>query len=199
LKIEPDAAVKFLEGAVTTFVDRIPEPTRPRLFDTKIAQGHEHSVALKGGFLEYVLVELIGFAIVPILVGSFHDLLRAKIMPIVMEAVGHLINSPGAAAVDRGRKVAYGGEIDQSGNGRVLVERPTVDQSTVEQFHGLVLSVLERSVANVREGWFQIGGRSGRPLASLRTGGDVQDSPNNRIRSGAADKVSPQTVDEGRT
>ena len=60
------------------YVDRIAALAGEHLFDDELAHRTEHSIEFQVVFLQYLLGESREYSIVPILVGSFHDLMQSR-------------------------------------------------------------------------------------------------------------------------
>src|SRR5262249_8567206 len=93
------------------FVDQVAERAGMHLFADELAPRTEHSVEFQVVFLQYLLGGRRDFTIVPILVGSFHDLMDAGIDPIADAEVRRFVDALRAAEVAGGGRVAYIGGI----------------------------------------------------------------------------------------
>ncbi len=81
-------------------------------FDDELSHRTEHSIEFQVVFLQYLLGAKRDFSIVPILVGSFHDLMERGIDPIEDPQVSRFVEALRAAEVVDGKRVAYIGGID---------------------------------------------------------------------------------------
>ena len=91
----------------------------------------------------------------PILCGSFHDLMERGVDPIEDPAVGRFIEALRAAEASSGKRVAYIGGIDLCHVGPEFGDPTPVDpplQEIVGSFDG---AMLQRAAACDPRGWFQ--------------------------------------------
>ena len=95
-----------------SYVDRISALAGREYFDDELSHRTEHSIEFQVVFLQYLLGGRREFSIVPILVGSFHDLMERGVDPIDDPAVGRFIEALRAAESSSGKRVAYIGGID---------------------------------------------------------------------------------------
>ncbi|WZO99675.1 AmmeMemoRadiSam system protein B [Isosphaeraceae bacterium EP7] len=93
------------------YVDRIAEFAGPTYFDDELAHRMEHSVEFQAVFLKYVLGDR-PFRIVPILVGSFYDLMIRRAEPIEDAEVRQFIEALKQAEREAPGKVVYIAGID---------------------------------------------------------------------------------------
>jgi AmmeMemoRadiSam system protein B len=144
-------------GVVRTdreYVDRIAEEAGAHLFDDELTHRSEHSIEFQAVFLKHVLGDR-PFAIVPILVGSFHDLLARKADPIADPEVGRFIRALRRAEAACGGKVAYIGGIDLCHVGPEFGDPEPVDGATRERIRAFDRDLLARAEAVDPEGWFR--------------------------------------------
>src|SRR5262249_40079854 len=116
-------------GVVATdrdFVDRVAAHAGRQLFEDEAAHRPEHSIEFQAVFLKYLL-EGRRFAIVPILVGSFLDLMSAGVDPIQSSEVRRFVEAVQAVERDCAKKVAYIGGIDLSHVGPEFGDPDPVD------------------------------------------------------------------------
>jgi MEMO1 family protein len=154
-------------GPVTTdraFVDRIAAEAGADLFDEEPVHATEHSIEFQAVFLRYLFGNRRPFSIVPILVGSFHDLMRAGIDPIESPDVRRFVSALQSAEAASGKRVAYIGAVDLCHVGPEFGDPSPVDDPmlrTVETFDSLML---DRAQANDPAGWFRTAGQVGNRL-----------------------------------
>jgi AmmeMemoRadiSam system protein B len=139
-----------------TYVDRIAALAGDHLFEDELSHRTEHSIEFQVVFLQYLLGGRRNFSIVPILVGSFHDLVEANIDPIATEEVRRFVDALRAAESASGRKVAYIGGIDLSHVGREFGDPDLLDTATLDRVRGFDSRLLERAAAGDPAGWFGI-------------------------------------------
>jgi AmmeMemoRadiSam system protein B len=136
------------------YVERIAEEAGGHLFDDELAHRTEHSIEFQAVFLRHVLGDRRPFAIVPILVGSFHDLMEAGIDPIGDPEVARFVEALRRAEAASGRKVAYVGGIDLCHVGREFGDSGLLDRRTLEEVRRFDEALLDRAVAGDPAGWF---------------------------------------------
>jgi len=144
-----------------TYVDRIASLAGRDLFDDELSHRAEHSIEFQVVFLQYLLGGRRDFTIVPILVGSFHDLMERAIDPIEDADVGRFIEALRIAEAASGKSVAYIGGIDLCHVGPEFGDPHPVGpmlQEQVRQFDG---SMLDRAAACDPPGWFRTAGAVG--------------------------------------
>jgi AmmeMemoRadiSam system protein B len=138
-----------------SYVDRIASLAGRDLFDDELSHRTEHSIEFQVVFLQYVLGGRRDFSIVPILVGSFHDLMERGVDPIDDPDVARFIQALRAAESASGRKVAYIGGIDLCHVGPEFGDPSPVDPGLQEQVREFDGSMLDRAAAGDAAGWFR--------------------------------------------
>ncbi len=136
------------------YVDRIASLAGGDLFDDELAHRAEHSIEFQVVFLQYLLAGRRDFSIVPILAGSFHDLMEAGIDPIQDDDVRRFVEALREAERAGGRKVAYIGGIDLCHVGPEFGDPDRVDPTMLERIRAFDTMLLERAEANDPAGWF---------------------------------------------
>jgi len=137
-----------------TYVDRIAALAGQHLFDDELAHRPEHSIEFQVVFLQYLLGEHREFSIVPILVGSFQDLLESGIDPIQTGEVRRFIDALRAAESASGKKVAYIGGIDLCHVGPEFGDPDPLDLATLEKIRSFDTEMLDQAAAGDPAGWF---------------------------------------------
>ncbi len=135
------------------YVDRVAAAAGPHLFD-EMAHRAEHSIEFQVVFLQYLLGDRRAFSIVPILVGSFHDLMEARIDPIADPEVRRFVDALRAAEVASGKKVAYIGGIDLGHVGREFGDRELLDPTTLDGLRTFDAAMLDHAAAGDPASWF---------------------------------------------
>jgi MEMO1 family protein len=151
-------------GVVPTdraYVDRIAALAGRDLFDDELSHRSEHSIEFQVVFLQYVLGGRRDFTIVPILCGSFHDLMERGIDPIDDPAVGRFVEALRVAEATSGKKVAYIGGIDLCHVGPEFGDPTPVDPGLQELVGSFDNAMLDRAAACDPRGWFQTAARVG--------------------------------------
>ena len=97
-------------GVVRTdreFVDRLADLAGPELFDDELVHRCEHSVEFQVIFLQHVLGTDRPFTIVPILAGSFQDLVDSDGDPAADPGLRRFVSGLSRASAECGKRVAY--------------------------------------------------------------------------------------------
>jgi MEMO1 family protein len=136
------------------FVDHLADVAGNHLFEDELAHRTEHSIEFQVVFLQYVLGGRRDFTIVPILVGSFHDLMLDGSDPINDPEVGRMIRALRSAEAASGKKVAYIGGIDLCHVGPEFGDPSPVDDATLETIRGFDRAMLDRAASRDSAGWF---------------------------------------------
>jgi MEMO1 family protein len=145
-------------GTVPTnrdYVRRIAEAAGNEFFDDELVHRAEHSIEFQAVFLQYLLGQERAFSIVPILVGSFHDLLVRGVDPIDDLDVRRFVDSLRSAERASGQNVAYIGGIDLCHVGPEFGDANPVDsglQDTVRRFDH---EMLDHAASGDPSAWFQ--------------------------------------------
>ncbi len=136
------------------FVDRVAEIAGPRLFEDELAHRSEHSIEFQAVFLRYLFGDARPFQVVPILVGSFHDLMARGGDPIADPEVRRMVEALRAAEAASGKKVAYIGGIDLCHVGPEFGDPQFVDAATLGEVRAFDRAMLDRASALDPAGWF---------------------------------------------
>ncbi len=123
-------------GVVPTcrpMLDRLRESYGDRLLADEILHRTEHSVEFQTLFLRYVFDGKAKFEVVPILVGSFHDLLVRRKLPIEDERVAAFIDALERAIEKSGKRVALVAGVDFAHIGRKFGDAEGLSASLVER------------------------------------------------------------------
>lgn len=141
------------------FVDHLAAQAGSHLFDDELAHRLEHSIEFQVVFLQYLLGERRDVSIVPILVGSFHDLMERGIDPIEDPEVRRFVAALRAAEAASGRRVAYIGGIDLGHIGREFGDPDLLDDSTLDHLRRFDDGMLGHAVAGDPASWFTTAAR----------------------------------------
>ena len=136
------------------FVDRVAALAGGHLFDDELAHRTEHSVEFQVVFLQYLLGGRRDFQIVPILVGSFHDLMERGVDPIEDPEVRRFVEALKAAESASGKRVAYIGGIDLGHVGPEFGDPEAVSDATLASLRDFDATMLARASAGDPKGWF---------------------------------------------
>ncbi len=154
-------------GVVPTdraYVDRIASLAGRDLFDDELSHRTEHSIEFQVVFLQYVLGGRRDFSIVPILVGSFHDLMEKGVDPIADADVNRFVQALRVAEAASGKRVAYIGGIDLCHVGPEFGDRAPVEPWLQEQVRQFDSAMLDRAAACDPGGWFRTAASIGNQL-----------------------------------
>jgi MEMO1 family protein len=138
-----------------SYVDRIVSRSGRDFFDDELSHRTEHSIEFQAVFLQYLLGGRRDFSIVPILVGSFHDLMEKGIDPIDDPDVSRFIQALRFAESSSGKRVAYIGGIDLCHVGPEFGDPTPVDPGLQEQVRSFDDQMLDRAAACDPGGWFR--------------------------------------------
>jgi len=145
-------------GTVPTdrsYLDKIVERVGDDHFEDELAHRTEHSIEFQVVFLQYVLGERRPYSIVPILVGSFHDLMERGIDPIEDEEVRRVVEALRDVEARSRKKVAYIGGIDLSHAGPQFGDPQPGDAATQDEIRSFDASMLAMAEACDPRGWFE--------------------------------------------
>ncbi len=136
------------------FVEALQTSVGPTLFDDELAHRNEHSVEFQVVFLQHLLGHGREFTIVPLLVGSFHDLMGHSGEPIEEPEVARFVAAVRHAEATCGKKVAYIGGIDLCHVGPQFGDPGPVQDSTLAEIRRFDSAMLDRARAADPAGWF---------------------------------------------
>jgi AmmeMemoRadiSam system protein B len=138
-----------------SYVDRIVSLTGREFFDDELSHRTEHSIEFQVVFLQYLLGGRRDFSIVPILVGSFHDLMDRGVDPIDDPDVKRFIEALRLAESSSNKRIAYIGGIDLCHVGPEFGDPKSVDAGLQEQVQAFDDQMLDRAAAGDPAGWFR--------------------------------------------
>jgi AmmeMemoRadiSam system protein B len=136
-------------------VDRIAALAGEHLFEDELVHRTEHSIEFQVVFLQYLLEGRRDFSIVPILVGSFHDLLRRGTDPIHDPEVRRFVEALKAAEAAADGPVAYIGGIDLGHVGPEFGDPHPVEPTTLQHLRAYDEGLLESAAKGDAFGWFE--------------------------------------------
>jgi MEMO1 family protein len=154
-------------GVVPTdraYVDRIAALAGRDLFDDELSHRTEHSIEFQVVFLQYVLGGHREFSIVPILVGSFHDLMEKGVDPIADADVSRFVQALRVAESASEKRVAYIGGIDLCHVGPEFGDSSPVEPWLQDQVRQFDSAMLDRAAACDPGGWFRTAASIGNQL-----------------------------------
>ncbi len=132
---------EFIDHLEANFT-RLAVGAQQRLCGDELPHRHEHSVEFQALFLQYLLGDRRPPRIVPVLVGSFHDLLAQRAQPDAAAEIAAFVAAMRAAEAVCGRPVAYisGGDLAHVGQrfGDEWLLDPSRLSEQAENDHGLL-------------------------------------------------------------
>jgi AmmeMemoRadiSam system protein B len=144
----------------TTLTDRayvraIADASDRAYFDDEAVHRLEHSIEFQAVFLRHALGERADqVRIVPILVGSFHDLMTRGIDPITEPEVARFVTALRTAEHSSRRKVAYIGGIDLSHVGPEFGDPVPTDAQFLDEVRAQDSAILAHAAQGDARGWF---------------------------------------------
>jgi len=135
-------------------VDRLAKAAGSHFFDDELSHRSEHSIEFQAVFLKHVLGDR-PFAIAPILVGSFHDLMVRGVDPMADPEVSRFVEALRRVERESGRRVAYIGGVDLCHVGPEFGDPEPVDDALRSRVRSFDHELLRRAEAADAAGWFQ--------------------------------------------
>ncbi|MEA2631138.1 MAG: hypothetical protein QOE66_1357 [Chloroflexota bacterium] len=136
------------------YVDRIAARAGADVFEDELSHRTEHSIEFQVVFLQYLLGGRRPFSIVPILVGSFHDLMDEGTDPIEDVEVRRFIDALRVSESASGKRVAYIGGIDLCHVGPEFGDPDPLDATTLDHVRNFDTAMLDHASANDPAAWF---------------------------------------------
>ena len=137
------------------YVDQIVSLAGRDYFDDELAHRTEHSIEFQVVFLQYLLEGRRDFSIVPILVGSFHDLMERGVDPIDDPDVSRFIQALRAAESSTASVSPISGASTSATWDRSSATPNPVDPGLQEQVKSFDDLMLDRAAACDPGGWFR--------------------------------------------
>lgn len=137
------------------YVDGLLDRAGDHFLDDELAHRSEHSIEFQVVFLQHVLGPRTDYSIVPILAGSFHDLMEQGRDPLEDPEVAAFISALDQVERGSGRRVVYIGGIDLCHVGPEFGDREPVSDQLAQQVRLFDQTLLDRAVAADALGWFQ--------------------------------------------
>lgn len=144
-------------GTVQTdqdFVSTLAQKAGHDFFDDELAHRTEHSIEFQAVFLQHLLGGKRPFSIVPILAGSFHDLMPTGLDPIADPEVARFIGGLRETEANCGKKVAYIGGIDLCHVGPEFGDPDRLSDDFLDEVRRFDSAMLARASAVDPTGWF---------------------------------------------
>jgi MEMO1 family protein len=147
------------------YVNQIAELADGDFFSDELVHRSEHSIEFQVVFLQHVLGEQRrDVSIVPILVGSFHDLMDQGIDPMEDSGVRRFVEALQAVEAASGKRVVYIGGIDLCHVGPQFGDPAPVDDSLLRQVRQFDEAMLRHAADGNARQWFQTAAREGNRL-----------------------------------
>ncbi len=143
-------------------VERLADRAGRHLFDDELTHRTEHSIEFQAVFLQHVLGDHRPFRIVPVLVGSFHDLMERGVEPIDDPEVARFVEA--LRDVERfaeDRMLAYIGSIDFGHIGREFGDPDLIGDATLTDLDRFDAGLIDRAIVRDPSGWFAHASRVG--------------------------------------
>ena len=143
-------------GAVKTdtdFIDRMSSHYRGDLFADELLHRNEHSIEFQALFLKWALGNR-DFTVVPILVSSFHEMVRKGTMPGNDPRVASFIEAVREALVNEKRRTLIVAGVDFAHIGRKFGDTFTADEAVAERIKGEDMGLIEFIKRGDPEGFF---------------------------------------------
>jgi AmmeMemoRadiSam system protein B len=137
------------------YIDQIAARFGRDLFEDELTHRTEHSIEFQVVFLQYVLGAERAFSIVPILVGSFQDLIERGLDPSSEAEIGDFVDALRDVEAASGRRVAYIGGIDLCHVGPEFGDPAAVAPELEEQVRQFDDSMLAHAATCDSEAWFR--------------------------------------------
>ncbi len=143
-------------GAVETdrdFVRRLKARYRGDLFAEELLHRNEHSIEFQALFLAWAIGTL-GYKVVPILVGSFHEMVRDGVAPANDERVRSFIDALKAEIAAEDRRVCIIAGVDFAHVGKKFGDEKGVDDAFLEGVKRDDLALIETIKRGDARGFF---------------------------------------------
>ncbi len=144
-------------GRVSTdqeFMNDLASRAGDSFFDDELAHRTEHSIEFQAVFLQHLLGGRRPFTIVPILAGSFHDLMPTGLDPMADPDVARFIRALRETEANCGKKVAYVGGIDLCHVGPEFGDPDRLTDGQLDEVRRFDQTMLARASAVDPSGWF---------------------------------------------
>lgn len=149
-------------GVVRTdleLVETLAERLGPQVFADEHVHRPEHSIEFQAVFVQHLLGGRRDFRIVPILVGSFHDMMRRGVDPIEDRSISDFVKAIQRIEANTERKVMYLGSIDLCHVGPEFGDTERVSDATLGEVRAFDESMLACATSVDPRGWFSTAAR----------------------------------------
>ncbi len=145
---------EFVDDLRRRFVARAGEQEAQRVFHDELPHRREHSIEFQTLMLQYVLGEKRNFAIVPILVGSFHPFVLHNRSPAESPVVSDFTQALLETIASCGKKVCYIAGVDMAHIGQHFGDQELLDDQRLKRQWADDQVLLSAACEGDTEGWF---------------------------------------------
>ncbi len=135
-------------------MERLEEKLGNRFFFDQFLHRNEHSLEFQAVYLGYLFSGRRNISIVPILCGSFHDIIQRASSPRDVEEVNLFLDTLGAVIEEEGRKVCFLAGADLAHVGPQFGDRFHVTQTVMDTLRIKDLSMLDYAVRGDEDGFY---------------------------------------------
>lgn len=141
-------------------IDRVAEAAPFDVFADEFAHRTEHSLEFQAVFLAYLYPDM-DIPMVPILCGSFHDLVAGKQSPMASPAVAGFVAALRQALADSGKRTCFIAGVDLSHVGQRFGDSEPLSEAFVADVEATDRALLAAAGAMDAEGYFDVVIREG--------------------------------------
>jgi AmmeMemoRadiSam system protein B len=149
----PLGAVRTDRELIDALAQRLGNPEN--IFRDEMPHRHEHSIEFQALMLQYVLGGRRDYAIVPILVGSFHPFVEHGRLPNESPAVADFIAALRETAIESGEEVCFVGGVDMAHIGQQFGDPELLDDARLKSQWTDDQRLLTKACAGDAAGWFK--------------------------------------------
>ncbi|MCZ6632677.1 MAG: AmmeMemoRadiSam system protein B [bacterium] len=136
-------------------IDRIVAHTSQDLFEDEFAHREEHSIEFQTVFLKYLYPDR-EIPFVPVLCGSFHEMVQGKHSPMSSSVVSEFVDGLKQALSDSGKRVCFIAGVDFSHVGGRFGDTEALTDDFVQGVERSDRELLDASEAVDAEGFFDV-------------------------------------------
>jgi AmmeMemoRadiSam system protein B len=135
-------------------MSRLADSLGTRFFKDQFVHRHEHSLEFQAVYLGYLFGQKRTISIVPILCGSFHDIMQRNASPSDVEEIATFLDALRSAISDDGRTVCVVAGADLAHIGPQFGDDYTVTPEVMEALKTCDLAMLDFVVRGDEQGFF---------------------------------------------
>jgi AmmeMemoRadiSam system protein B len=140
-----------------SYIDRLVKRFGKSLFDDEwLAHIPEHSIELEVVFLQYLYQNVRPIRIVPLVVGSYHDCVHARVTPHARPEIAALVAALKAVEAEANEPVCYLISGDLAHIGPKFDPLHHLDESTLRYSHAQDQALLHHAAALDLDGYFRV-------------------------------------------